>query len=229
MRSQHYVYGVNDCSIATLARFDKLLPYMGSRSDRMKHRYFHASNMIAIFHSARKTDLKFINRSQILSHEKCPEKTQQAENPLSLPLRRHPNRRQLIPDDIFALQFEEGVRFHAFETDLGTEAIRRKGKGTSFSDKLVGYIEVMEDGIHKDIWGIPKFSVLTVTASSLRMQNMKDEVKALTTHRPKLRDAFLFKVKSHLGARHWQEPPAMPDLLTDPWQTVNGPVFINKI
>ena len=148
---------------------------------------------------------------------------------IALPLMQQTYRKKLIPDDLFGLKFKEGVRFHVLETDLQTEPIRRKGKGTSFAEKIAGYIEILENGIAKKHWGISRFSVLTLTGSSRRVQSMVDEVTAQTKHRPKLRDAFLFKVKPHLSAPHWLEPQLMPDLITDPWTTANGPVFINKI
>lgn len=89
-----------------------------------------------------------------------------------------PYRLGLEPDRVFGLRFE-GVpenRRHAYfflEADRGTMPVVRKGLAqTSFLRKLLAYRETWRQGLHRQLFGIKSFRVLTVTTSPERVEHL---------------------------------------------------------
>ncbi len=230
MRSQYFVYDNGERALEALdanSRLPDLAPM--ERTDPMRHRYYNACTISDIEYFAKDHGIDFISRFDILSDSRTPEKTRQSSEPLLLPMKLHPNRKSIIPDDLFGLSYGGPKRFFVHENDLGNEQHKANAKTTTIEDKWIGYIETIETGLFQQQWGIPKALVLTTTDSMTRAKRMMKDVSKATEHRPSLRAYFLFKVLPHLGEPYWKVPPLMPELLSEPWDTLGGPVFINKI
>lgn len=90
------------------------------------------------------------------------------------------NRQKLgvVPDAVFALETtsEDGAPLRAYyflEADRGTMPIMRQDlRQTSFFRKLLAYRATWKQGLHKTLFGFPRFRVLTVTSSAGRMRDL---------------------------------------------------------
>ena len=90
----------------------------------------------------------------------------------------------VIPDKVFALEYVSGgVKQRAYfflEADRGTMPVIRSGLAqTSFFRKLLAYEATRTNKVHQRHLGIPRFRVLTVTASAERVTNLLDACSQL--------------------------------------------------
>jgi hypothetical protein len=159
----------------------------------------------------------------MLDHPVCPKETRESPTPL---LFRLSGGHTLTPDDIY--KWDTGSQFRTcfVEIDRGTEDIRDYGKGTSTIEvKLRGYDEIIERKLHTVILGTkPLPSILFYTTTPGRAASMVEMVRQHSRYP----DRYVFKHKPHFVTNGWEIPPVMPDLFTDPYMSVNGPVFLNK-
>ena len=145
------------------------------------------------------------------------------EDELSLPVEaplhwrvklRHGTKLGVIPDRVFALectdQNDQVQRVYYFlEADRGTmPVIREKLSQTSFYRKLLAYEATWTNKVHERHLGIPRFRVLTVTASAARVKSLLDACSQLQRGH----GLFLFADESVLQR----------DLLTAVWQCGKG-------
>lgn len=218
-RYQSLIYDLAPPAIDLLAEHGRLPSYVPVRTDPMLHRFMAACVSASIRLEAGRRGLRFICKSEIFAHHRCPESTKQSENPLALPV----GNRTLIPDDLFGLQYPDGgYRFFALEADRCTETIRSRQRRTSFNEKAETYVHVLRQEVHKTHWGIPNLLVLTVTTSETHMTNLLANTESLMPTASR----FLFKAKPDFGTG-WRVPPTMPDLLTEPWRRVSGGIDIS--
>ena len=156
LRSQHYVYSLAERGRQELENADRHARYIGIRSDPIKHRNYTGTAMASLFLGAARNKASFLTRSDIFAHPNCPQATKASTTPLKVTLKYHSKRKAIEPDELFGFDFGPSKRFHVWETDLGTESITRTGHGTTFEEKLEGYIEMIERGLFKEVYGIPR-------------------------------------------------------------------------
>ncbi len=168
--------------------------------------------------------LRFISSSEILA--KAPQHAAEALNPLALSVSAGRGRANLVvPDVLFGLEYDEGdrksYRFFALEVDRGTMPVKRSRQGqTSYADKMEAYRRALASNAHKTYWGIPNLLVLTVTASSHRMEHM---LAALAGAAPGSK-IFLFKDLKSSGLLEGKGRP-MKGMLDEPWERAALPPF----
>lgn len=209
-----------------------LEPFVPRRNDHAPHRLYDACFSASMELGAANYGLTYVSQSEVIGHRSCPEKTRQLKNPLTLPLSPNLGHQWITPDGLFAYRYPlNKSRVFARETDRGTEPLKRASRtgSASYYEKLEGYLDALENQTCLTHWGIPRFMVLTVTSSKLRMENIMDKLRDLTAHKPVLQKHFAFKVKTDF-AELWQVPrDVMSDLVEDVWHTTNGTFDMTKV
>ena len=120
----------------------------------------------------------------------------------------------VIPDRVFALEYADQYGstqriYYFLEADRGTmPVVREKLSQTSFYRKLLAYEATWTNKVHQRHLGIPRFRVLTVTASPARVKSLLDACSRLQRGH----GLFLFADESVLQR----------DLLTAIWQCGKG-------
>ena len=171
--------------------------------------------------------LRYISREEILSHEKFPAEARRRKNPLAVSLPGG-ERRSLIPDDLFGAEYPgKGFRFYALEVDRNTESIYRRGPDqTGFARKIAGYLSILSHGLHRERWGLPNLSILTVTTNAGHARNILKFIGRL--NEPRYADRFAFHVETSFSA-NWRVPRTVfSHLVAKPWLTVGGLKDIGK-
>ena len=142
------------------------------------------------------------------------------DDELALPMEKQPFQWQvtvgrstklgIVPDRVFALDYTDAAgnqrAYFFLEADRGTMPVMRHGLAqTSFFRKLLAYHATWKQDIHRHKLGIPRFRVLTVTKSAMRVQTMVQACVALG----RTQGLFLFADTSILSG----------DILSNIWQT----------
>jgi hypothetical protein len=117
----------------------------------------------------------------------------------------------------FALETDQHVLLF-LETDCDSEAIEN-----DLDLKLMRWISIFEQNLHRERYGFTKAYVLLVTTSPVHMQNIIKRLHKLTEHRPPLRKYFLFK--RHPSPKSDDRPRPTGHMLTEPWQRAGLPLF----
>lgn len=217
-RCQPIIYDLAAPALAVLAERGRLNRY--PRTDPFLHRLMGATVSASIRLAAERHGCRHGSMDDIFRHPKCPEATRNASNPLALPIRSGTAGKYLVPDDLFVIQHPgPKPRFFAVEIDRRTECINSDTAKTAYGRKLHGYITALKNRLYHRHWGIPGFTVLTVTTNPVHLQDMVRYFQSLGE--PQLTNRFLFKSKSHFGA-NWEVPPVMRDLFEEPWITGDG-------
>ena len=197
-RYQHVVYDLSPGAKAVLHERGKVLA-LHSRTDPFLHRLMSACVGASIELACR--NIRYIPRAEVLERK---------GNRMELPLSSRAARDRLIPDDLFGLKWDNTVRFFAVEIDRNTESIARRKRGsTTFSEKLLCYIDAIRNQVYHDQWGVRNLSVLTVTTNEGHARNLEGYVKTLD---PTLAHRFHFKTVLEFGP-NWRVPPILTDLL----------------
>jgi len=117
------------------------------------------------------------------------------------------SRLSVVPDRIFALEFQDGNRTLFFlEADRGTmPVVRSDFSQTSFYRKLLAYEASWSQAIHRTRFGFSRFRVLTVTTSAARVKSLVDACSKLKRGR----GLFLFADRTVLSG----------DMFSPVWQT----------
>ncbi len=91
----------------------------------------------------------------------------------------------VIPDRVFALEYPDQAGqvqrvYYFLEADRGTmPVVRQKLTQTSFYRKLLAYEATWSNKVHQRHLGIPRFRVLTVTTSAVRVKTLLDACSRL--------------------------------------------------
>jgi hypothetical protein len=220
-RAQKSIYDLAPSAKILLAETGRLSPFVGERTDHFLHRFMSACVSASIELACKKADIRYINRQEIFSHEKCPEQTRRATNPMVLPVKG----KHLVADNLFGIDYGGQFRFFAVEIDRNTESIERRNLDqNTFGKKLKAYFDIQHNRIFKEVWGIPNLLVLTITTNATHMANMISHLSRVATpHEEK----FLFKAKPEFGV-NWRVPAIMHDLLTEPWARTSTPFDISR-
>ncbi len=101
---------------------------------------------------AHETGIRFISWREILNRPRCPVQTRELRNPLAIPYEASGERRVLIPDALFGLQYPNGACFFALEIDMGTEQHKDSDlKSVTLRQKFRAYRVVMrERSLHRN-------------------------------------------------------------------------------
>lgn len=170
--------------------------------------------------------VRLITQDEILAE--APTATREMAQPFKLSAdvdwaKRH-HKLSVIPDDVFALEFGDGIlesqeRSNFFlELDRETMPVMRKSKSldrhdrqTSILSKLLTYHRAWRDKLHVERLDWENFRVLTLTTSDKRIDSMMEAVKAITEGRGS--SLFLFTTLDALRTA---------DILTVKWRTGKG-------
>ena len=106
-RAQMGIYDLAPAGKVALAEAGRLPPFGGDRADQFLHRFMTACVSASIELTSKKIGIRYVHRSEIFSHVRCPEETRRAPNPMYLPAQG----RRLIPDDLFGLDYGGKYRF----------------------------------------------------------------------------------------------------------------------
>lgn len=81
------------------------------------------------------------------------------------------HRLHVAPDKVFGLEYANGSRrFYFLEMDRGTMPVARGDiRRTSLLRKFLSYDATFRDSLHRRLYGLPGFQVLTVTTSEKRI------------------------------------------------------------
>jgi DNA-binding Lrp family transcriptional regulator len=114
----------------------------------------------------------------------------------------------VIPDRVFGLEFKGECVWYFLEADRATMPIMRSDLDqTSICRKLLAYEATWAQNIHRHVFGIQRFRVLTVTMNPERVQGMIEACRKLKQGR----GLFFF-----IDAKALQK---LPDFFTLRWQT----------
>lgn len=113
----------------------------------------------------------------------------------------------VVPDRAFGLEFSDGSRAYYFlEADRGTMPVVRKNLlQTSIYRKLLAYEATWAQSVHRTEFGFHRFRVLTVTASTARMDAMVEACSLLEKGHGLFlfADASIFDVSADILSRNW--------------------------
>ncbi len=208
---QPNIYDLTPRALAVLAERGARL---NNRTDPFLHRFMAATATASIEIAATRSGYVYADFARLLAHEKCPEATRRAPNPLAIST----SGKNVVPDAIFGLQ-KDRPSFFAVEIDRRTESINSDTAKTAFGRKLYGYVDVLENRTYRAHLGIPNLTVLTVTTNALHLQSMLNFYHSLNA--PKYARHFLFKSVPGFTA-NWGVPPVMLDLFNEPWIAADG-------
>lgn len=221
-RYQHLVYDLAPQAKLALGERGWLERWSPKRTDPFVHRLMLACAGASLELGAKGRWLRHIRREEILGHGKAA-RARQAANPLAIPLPAIGAQRALVPDDLFGLEYPGvGYRFFAVEIDRNTESIERKAlTQTAFGRKVAGYLQLLRAQIHRDWWGVPNLTILTLTTNEVHRRNMLVHVAG--QDEPGLAGRFAFACETGFGA-NWRGTtgaarPARSALIDDRWES----------
>lgn len=193
------------------------------RGEHDLHKFMRSMIGASMEIAVRANGWEWFTMDQMLDHPVCPQATKESKSPL---LFRLSHGATLMPDDIYKWDAGEEYRTYFVEIDRGTEDIKDNGKRDSNIEvKLRGYDEIIDRKLHTAVLGTkPLPTILFFTTSSGRAHSMIEIARKHSRYSSR----YLFKWKPHFVTNGWEIPPVMTDLFADPWQSVNGPVFLNK-
>lgn len=185
------------------------------------HRFMTACLTASMELAVARAGFRYLSQVDIFGHRKCPDDVAERDHPLALPHREG----DLIPDQLFGIDYGGKYRFFALEADRKTETVvTTKTLAKSFARKLDAYAEILEAQAYRSCWGIPTLTILTVTTSEAHMRTMMAALEERTD--PRIAARFLFKTKPQFG-KYWTVPPIMTDLFTDPWVRLGEPLTLS--
>jgi hypothetical protein len=129
-------------------------------------------------------DLRVIEPDEIL--ERASEQIRRQPNPFMWETRvrwgREEHRIHVAPDKVFGLEHADGRRRYYFlEMDRGTMPVARSDiRRTSLLRKFLSYDATFRDKLHRSLYGLPGFQVLTVTTSEKRVDHCIDILAEVT-------------------------------------------------
>ena len=107
------------------------------------------------------TKERFVPVNEILS--RAPETTQQAANPLSVPIHLEGMNTHIIPDALYGIEYQSaeksGYRFWAVECERTSPGFRRDTSKSSSNRKRKAYAVLLKTAGFKTHWGTPNLDV----------------------------------------------------------------------
>lgn len=102
----------------------------------------------------------------------------------------------VAPDKVFGVEHADGRRRYYFlEMDRGTMPVARSDlRRTSLLRKFLSYDATFRDSLHRSLYGLPGFQVLTVTTSEKRISRCLEVLNDVAARRGAKR--FLFSTKA---------------------------------
>jgi hypothetical protein len=155
--------------------------------------------MVALEQACREHgDIRIIEPDEILVH--ASERVQRQQNPFMWETRvrwgGEEHRIHVAPDKVFGIEDADGSRRYYFlEMDRGTMPVARSDiRHTSLLRKFLSYDATFRDNLHRNLFGLPGFQVLTVTTSEERIATCVEVLRELT-HTRDAAKRFLFAAK----------------------------------
>jgi len=220
-RYQHLVYDLAPRGRQALSEINPT--DFHTRSDPFVHRLMTACACASLELGATASGLRYIGWREILGRCKLPEDRSTAH---SLTIAVPGDGVRLTPDDLFGIEYPgHGFRFFALEIDRNTESIERRNLAqSSFGAKVRSYDRIIETQAHRDVWGIPNLSVLTVTTSVTHAAAILRHIARASRYAGR----YAVTTIPMFGA-HWRVPPALlHTLLSEPWMTPSGARMIGQ-
>ena len=228
VRTDHLIYSLSDKSRQLLAELGKRNEYATELTGGHRHAFMTACITANIELGAIKEGYKFISQEEIMAKA-----NRQVRHPLSIPSKisyqiktKQHSDRPTEPDQLFGIDYGNGFRFYALETDRGTESIEPKNlKANSILRKLLSYDHILRRAEYKKLFGIPVIYPMFVTTSEERVTHMVSLAEKLYPKGSK------FTLFTHIPGFdfYYRTPPLLPKLFTHPWQRAgNEPLLINK-
>jgi len=225
-RYQHLVYDLTPKAKIALAERGTLALHSPRRVDPFLHQLMGACVAASIELSAPSKGLRYIPREEILTHPKCGQ-ARGVINPMAMPLPGFGDRKALVPDDLFGLEYPgAGFRFFAVEIDRNTESIERSSLDqNAFGKKIAGYLQALRNQAYRGWWGIPNLHILTVTTNATHARNIIDYIQKQSD--PAYAARFAFSCEPAFGA-NWRVPRGVLGLLDGPWITTGADKDISR-
>jgi hypothetical protein len=155
--------------------------------------------MVALEQGCRERgDLRIIEPDEILA--RASERVKRQPNPFMWETRvrwgGEEHRIHVAPDKVFGIEHADGSRRYYFlEMDRGTMPVARSDlRRTSLLRKFLSYDATFRDNLHRRLYGLPGFQVLTVTTSEERIGTSVQVLEELL-HTRDAAKRFLFAVK----------------------------------
>jgi hypothetical protein len=225
-RYQPLVYDLAPPAKIALAERGTLARYSPRRIDPFLHQLMGACVAASLELAASSKGLRYIPREEILNHPKCG-RAREAKNPMAIPFLGIAERRSLVPDDLFGLEYSgAGFRFFAVEIDRNTESIERRNLDQSaFGRKIAGYLQVLRNKVYRAWWGIPNLHILTVTTNATHALNIVNYIQKQDD--PIYAERFAFACEPAFCA-NWRVPRGVLALLHSPWVTTGADINISR-
>lgn len=200
----------------------------GPKGEHFLHKLMRSTGTASLRIAAREHGWQNIYLDQIIAREKCPETTRLSPNPLRVPL---DGDHFIELDEIVSFYTGRVYRTHPFEAERGTKDIvdrtkHKKIHRESFEKKLHGYDTLYQRQLYSH-WGINSLApALWLASTPGKAESMLYTLKTAPgiIHR----DMHYITWLPGFQTKGWQIPDIHRDLFTDPWQSVNGPIFINQ-
>lgn len=149
----------------------------------------------------------FLSAEDILKGKSCPDETKRDRRPLAIG--------HTEPDDLFGIEYAEGYRFFAVETDMASENYENADTTRKSTLRMIEqYAEILETGAAKERFGIPNFFVLIFTPRESRTQHIMDQTQQV--YGGPCRN-ILFKTVPEMQSRPFRTAPLLPEIAATPF------------
>lgn len=164
------LYEISDKGVAYLDAAGGLphraVTFSGRHRDAFSAQFLHTAMIID---TLLKTELlarsqpgqRFVPVDEII--RRAPQTTQEAKNPLAVPIMLGGRSTQVIPDALYGLEYDEGgkkgYRFWALECERTSPASRSQSFASNTAKKRKAYAALFATRAFQAHWGIPNFKV----------------------------------------------------------------------
>ena len=238
IKTDFKVYILTKKSEEILRDAGKLNHFASPVSGGYQHMFMAACITANIEIEAMKAGFRYIAQEEILAKQTCPDETRAAMKPLALASSiawefsradgkkyAHKSARSTEPDQLFGIDYGNGVRFFALEADRGTEPLTRPNLSeNSILRKVLSYKDILIRGEFKKRYGIPNLYPLFVTTAEDRVDNMLALTRSIY---PNGSNFLLFKAIGGFQF-YFRTPPLLPELFTAPYKRVGDMFAINN-
>jgi hypothetical protein len=223
-RYHDLVYDLTDRARALLAQDGARYEYTPHASGSWKHRFMTAAITASIELATLKTDnVRYIFQDEILSRANTA-----LSFPVSITLNGQTSTKQLIPDGLFGLEYQDGdkryYRFFLIEADRSTEPGMASTLGRkSYVRTILQYQQFVGRGLYKDALNLSAgLLALHVTTSELRLRNLLDLTAKHSGSGSN--NYMLYRAAPEFG-KYFTTPDVLYTLFTDPWHRAGKPAF----
>ena len=232
------VYALTVKAREILRQHGKLDRFALPMSGDFKHQLMTACITANIALGAVSGGYRYVSQEEILASRTCPEETRAAQKPLAVQTSithtvGHRDRsshveksnRFMEPDQLFGIDYGNGYRFYALETDRGTEPlIRQNLRENSILKKLLSYKDILACATYKTRWGLPNLFPLFITTSEKRVENMLALARSLhQSHSSFLLFGFVPGFKPYV-----RTPELLPHLFSRPYSRISDNFDIGR-